>query len=151
MSEFLVANNKSIIEFHREIAKFFDENQEEYFIPHELSYEGFVKELLKNYKDYYVFIRSYGDIIAYGMLRGWTEGWTMPSLGIMVDKNNRKSWVARAMMDHLHMVAASRAARKVRLTVFKYNLPAVNLFKSYDYILTDDINPLKYLGIKKLK
>jgi len=77
-----------------------------------------------------------GRIIAYGMLRGWSEGYAIPSLGIAVLPECRRRGVARQLMHHLHEVAADRGAASVRLTVYRENRAASLLYESFGYRLT---------------
>ena len=42
-----------------------------------------------------------GPVIAYGMLRGWKEGYTTPSLGIAVDGQWRGQGIGRRLVTHL--------------------------------------------------
>lgn len=75
------------------------------------------------------------DLVAYGMLRGWAEGYEVPSLGIAVHPRHRGRGIARVFMHHLHEVAAARGARKVRLKVYRNNDPARRLYESLGYRL----------------
>ncbi len=76
-----------------------------------------------------------GRIVAYGMLRGWVEGYAVPSLGIAVGPDDRGRGVARALMRHLHGVAADRGATTIRLKVYRTNAAAVRLYESLGYDL----------------
>ncbi len=59
-----------------------------------------------------------GSIVAYGMLRGWDEGYETPSLGIAVHSEWQARGVGRRMMEHLHQVARVRGAKRIRLKVY---------------------------------
>lgn len=74
-----------------------------------------------------------GAIVAYGLLRGWSEGFAVPSLGIAVHPAHRSRGIARRLMTHLHDVAAARGAARVRLKVYRHNLPAMRLYESLGY------------------
>lgn len=76
-----------------------------------------------------------GRVVGYGMLRGWAEGFVVPSLGIAVHPDHRGRGIARRLMTHLHDVAAERGADRVRLRVYRDNLPAVRLYASLGYEL----------------
>jgi ribosomal-protein-alanine N-acetyltransferase len=76
-------------------------------------------------------------IIAYGMLRGWSEGYAIPSLGIAVHPGHRGQGVARRFMRYLHAVARFRGARELRLKVYRHNHAAAALYRSLGYQLTD--------------
>ncbi len=72
-------------------------------------------------------------IVGYGLLRGWNEGFEIPSLGIAVHPDHRGRGIARRLMDHLHAVAAHRGASQVRLKVYRHNDVALRLYESLEY------------------
>jgi len=74
-----------------------------------------------------------GPVIAYGMLRGWKEGYTTPSLGIAVDGQWRGQGIGRRLVTHLHRIAAARGARTLRLKVYRSNTAALALYRSFGY------------------
>ena len=74
---------------------------------------------------------------AYGMLRGWDEGFSVPSLGIYVAQELRGSGAARLMMEHLHVTARLSGAKRIRLKVYPDNLPAYKLYVSLGYQFPD--------------
>lgn len=71
--------------------------------------------------------------VAYGLLRGWDEGFETPSLGVVVHASCRGRGLGRAMMHHLHEIARNRGAHSVRLKVYKANAPAFDLYASLGY------------------
>lgn len=75
-------------------------------------------------------------IVGYGMLRGWAEGYSIPSLGIAVAPDRRGRGVAGTLMRHLHRVAAARGATAIRLMVYRANTPAIQLYRSLGYQLS---------------
>jgi ribosomal-protein-alanine N-acetyltransferase len=82
---------------------------------------------------YYALIVS-GEIVAYGMLRGWDEGYEVPSLGIIVAPAHRRRGYGRALMYFLHAAGRARSARKIRLRVYPQNSEAMNLYQSLGYV-----------------
>ncbi len=74
-----------------------------------------------------------GPVVGYGILRGWSEGFSVPSLGIAVHPDHRGRGIARRLMAHLHDVAASRGAERVRLKVYRHNTQALGLYESLGY------------------
>lgn len=74
-----------------------------------------------------------GTVVGYGLLRGWMEGFVVPSLGIAVHPAHRGRGIARRLMDHLHDVAARRGAERVRLKVYRHNAAALRLYASLGY------------------
>lgn len=95
--------------------------------------------------DIYRFGFERGEAVAYGMLRGWDDGYAEPSLGIAVHPGFRGQGLARIMLAHLHDLARLRGAVSVRLKVYKDNAPAVSLYSSLGYALTAH-DHLQWLG-----
>lgn len=99
--------------------------------------------------DEYHAIIEHGRIVAYGMLRGWSEGYAVPSLGIAVLPECRRRGLAQQLMDHLHHVAAARGATTVRLKVYRDNAAAIRLYESLGYRL-DAFSDAELLGQRPL-
>jgi len=97
---------------------------------------------------YYVLLIG-PDIAAYGMLRGWEEGYDAPSLGIAVDAGRRGLGLARTMMSYLHSAARLRGAPEIMLKVYRNNEAAVSLYRSLGYELTE-LNPDEWRGRYRL-
>jgi ribosomal protein S18 acetylase RimI-like enzyme len=73
-------------------------------------------------------------MIAYGMLRGWDEGYDVPSLGIVVAPAFRGQGYGRSLMHFLHAAAKARGAPAIRLKVYPENSTAVALYQSLGYV-----------------
>jgi len=121
----------------RPLAIFFDglrrSGDEHWFHPHPLIFDQAGKICRFKGKDLYYVAMDRGRVTAYGMLRGWDEGWKIPSLGIAVSSPMKGTGLARAFMMFLHASARARGAKKVRLKVFPENKPAVGLYMSLGY------------------
>lgn len=78
------------------------------------------------------------DVVAYGMLRGWSDGYAVPALGIAVDTFYRRRGLATALMLFLHHRAAERGARQVMLHVDDENSSAKRLYLSMGYRPSED-------------
>lgn len=95
-------------------------------------------ELLRRYvgKDLYRVVEtSDGALIGYGMLRGWDQGYSIPSLGIAVRPGFRGRGVATFLMTELHRLAKLAGAAKVRLRVHPDNSVAISLYASQGYVV----------------
>lgn len=80
-----------------------------------------------------------GDaVVGYGMLRGWDEGYEVPSLGIAIASDQQGLGFGRLLMLYLHSAARLRKSPRIRLKVYPDNLPAVGLYKSLGYIFTNE-------------
>jgi ribosomal-protein-alanine N-acetyltransferase len=109
---------------------------EPFFHPHPLTREtaGTICARCGKTRDEYVVAEADGEIVAYGMLRGWDEGYEVPSLGLAVQPDARGTGVGRAMMLYLHDLATARNAPSVRLKVSVDNTSAVSLYRSLGYV-----------------
>lgn len=120
-----------------------------YFNPHGFSKEDAIN--ICNYDGldvYYAAFRG-AEIIGYGILRGWAEGYQTPSLGIAIGKSARGLGLGRTMMCFLHSAAKVRGAKKIRLTVYKENAIAKKLYESLGYTFEDKYED-SLLGILEL-
>ena len=105
----------------------------EFFHPHPFTPE-YAKELSEySGKDLYFLLLNDGQAIGYGMLRGWDEGYEVPSLGIAIHPEYQGLKLSRALMEFLHCAARLRGAPEVMLKVYNDNAPAVHLYQSMGY------------------
>lgn len=121
------------------------------FFPH--STDGETISQLAHYsgKDLYYLLVEGENILGYGLLRGWDEGYQFPSLGIAIHPLARGTGLGRLLIKFLHAIALRRGANKVRLRVLKNNERAISLYRSFGYIFEDDLNQAEYLvGFKNL-
>lgn len=84
-------------------------------------------------RDIYAILIANDQPVGYGILRGWDEGYEVPSLGVAVRNEAQGQGFGRLTMIHLHAEAARRGARLVRLRVHPDNLRARRLYKSLGY------------------
>lgn len=123
-----------------------DSGEERFFHPHRFDRDTL--EALCNggpaperRDEYWVAVSPDETVAAYGMLRGWSEGYAVPSLGIAVHSAWRGRGLARRMMQHLHAVARSRGAERVRLKAYPDNHTAIRLYESLGYVFAGDAAP----------
>jgi len=135
----------------RKLHEFFIRNKEDYtlFHPHGYSITELGDILTQKKRDIYSAIFGNGDIIAYGILRGWDEGYSIPSLGIMIDKEYRQVGLFSLYMKYLHTICKIRNCDKVRLSVLKKNTKAVALYRGLGYNLVE-LNSTELVGTKTL-
>jgi ribosomal protein S18 acetylase RimI-like enzyme len=104
-----------------------------YFHPHPFTAQEAAARCSYAGADLY-YAAVYGDaLIAYGMLRGWDEGFEVPSLGIAVDSAYRGTGVGKLLMRFLHAAARLRGAAKIRLKVEPNNAAALALYRKLGY------------------
>jgi len=130
---------------------FFNKNKSAYasFKPHELNWGSLKNIVLCKSQDVYIFMCNEKEIIGYGMLRGWDEGYDVPSLGILISEPERGKGLSIVLMDKLHEIAKNKKSQKVRLTVFKNNINAIKLYEKMEYQF-EELNSDSLLGIKTL-
>jgi ribosomal protein S18 acetylase RimI-like enzyme len=83
--------------------------------------------------DIHVLGRASGEVVAFGMLRGWHEGYDVPSLGIAVRQDREGAGYGRVMMMALERLARDRGATQIRLRVHPDNLRARRLYDGLGY------------------
>lgn len=107
----------------------------QFFHPHPFTPQAVETLAGPGCRDEYVVVTAgrEGPVVAYGMLRGWEEGFEVPSLGIAVDRQWRGCGLGRRLVSQVHAIARSRAAPAIRLKVYRSNVPAVALYRSFGY------------------
>ncbi len=106
----------------------------EFFHPHPFTAEKAVELCRYEGKDLYLVAVCAGEVLAYGLLRGWDEGYAIPSLGIAVHPAARGTGLGTAFMRYLHAAAANRGAESIRLKVYPENTRAKALYEKLGYM-----------------
>lgn len=88
---------------------------------------------------YYVLVID-RQVVGYGLLRGWDEGYDIPSLGIAIDADYRGLGLGSLTMNFLHSAALLRGAKRVRLRVAADNHVAIAVYAAMGYEF-DRIDP----------
>jgi ribosomal protein S18 acetylase RimI-like enzyme len=121
------------------LAKFFEllraHGTDKYFHPHPLTASSARTIASYSGKDFYVAVLEGRNILGYGMLRGWDEGYQIPSVGIAIHPDIQGRGVGRLLMNFLHLAALRRGAKKVRLRVYRDNYPAIRMYRTMGYKL----------------
>ena len=104
-----------------------------YFRPHAMTADRAARIARLDGLDLYLLGFVAGEAVAYGMLRGWDEGFPVPSLGIGVRTTATRNGYGGAMMLALHDAARQRGSAQVRLRVHADNRPARALYRSLGY------------------
>ena len=71
-----------------------------------------------------------GRLAGYGMLRGWDEGYVIPSFGVAVGVGYRGAGVGRTLLRYAISAARRRGARSVILKVHPSNASAWHIYES---------------------
>ncbi len=104
-----------------------------HFHPH--PFDGATAKRLCRYQgnDLYCAATDGQRVYGYGMLRGWDEGYEVPSLGIAIRPGEQGKGLGGLMMAFLHAAARHQGARRIRLKVYPDNTVAVGLYRSLGY------------------
>lgn len=109
---------------------------EAFFHPHPLTREYVGHLSVYKGEDLYFVQFFENKLTGYGMLRGWDEGYTIPSLGIAIHPRYRGQGLAAHFMRYLHGQARNRGVHTIRLTVEKSNTCAIQLYEILGYRLS---------------
>ena len=122
-----------------------------FFAPHP-SGESFIRGLCDTQKrDMYYLLVVGRDVAGYGLLRGWDEGFEVPSLGIAIHPSVRGRGLGELLLHFLHVAALARGAVRVRLRVRAANSVAIGLYIKVGYVFDRGESPDGYLtGFKRL-
>lgn len=104
-----------------------------WFRPHDLGAVGARKVANHVGEDVYLIGFLETVPVAYGMLRGWDEGYRIPALGVAVRDGYRDQGLGRQMMHALHRAVRARGGDRVRLRVAEGNARAIHLYESLGY------------------
>lgn len=89
-------------------------------------------------------------VIAYMMLRGWDEGYSVPSFGVCNYPALRDVGLGQALLAHAVAECRAVGAKKLRLTVFKNNERAVHVYHKFGFVFQDK-NEQELVGILDLE
>ncbi len=128
-----------------------ESGDEVFFSPHPADEDSIRRIASYNGRDLYYLLVEGGKVLGYGMLRGWDEGYQIPSLGLAIHSSARGHGLGKMLMDFLHLLAFRRGASRVRLRVRANNEKAISLYKSLEYAFEEDTNQADFLvGFKNI-
>ncbi len=120
------------------------------FAPHPFSAEEAGRICDHKGRDlYFAVIMDGKEMIGYGILRGWDEGYEVPSIGLCVLKEFQGFGVGRLLLDFLETVSRLEGSSKTMLKVKKDNLAAKSLYESRRYVFKE-YNEEFLIGYKEL-
>lgn len=90
---------------------------------------------LKASADVHLLGRIEGRAVSFGMLRGWQEGFEVPSLGLAVRSGEEGRGYGRSMMAALEGLARDRGVSQIRLRVHPDHARARRLYEHCGYTL----------------
>jgi GNAT superfamily N-acetyltransferase len=120
------------------------------FYPHPLTSEEARKLCRCSGPDQYFVATVNCRILGYGMLRGWDEGYAIPSLGLAVHPDARGQGLSGFLMRGLIQEARNRRAPQLRLTADASRLRLINFFVRHGFVFSP-FKPGRLLGMLDLQ
>ncbi len=105
-----------------------------FFRPHPFMPEEVRRIANHTGRDVYAMLMDGDRPVAYGLLRGWDEGYEVASLGVAVRIDAQRRGFGRLMMSHLHDHVRAQGVGRVRLRVHPANQGARRLYESFGYV-----------------
>jgi len=122
-----------------------------FFSPHIVDRDTINRLANSDTKDFYYLLVEDENVLGYGLLRGWDEGYAIPSLGMAIHPSVRGVGFGRLLMNFLHVVALHKGAKNMRLRVLKSNKKAIGLYTSLGYKFEEDKLDAEFLvGFKDI-
>ena len=122
-----------------------------FFSPHPTDADSIRHIAAHDGKDLYYLLIEQGEVLGYGMLRGWDEDYQIPSLGLAIHPSARGQGLGKMLMELLHVLVYRRGAVRVRLRVRADNEKALKLYKSLGYAFEEDATQPGFLvGFKNI-
>lgn len=119
------------------------------FHPHPLDAQTATEICRRQGKDFYGVLSAASEFVGYGMLRGFDEGYVIPSLGMAIHPAFRGRGLGASLMRQLHKTAIEMGATTIRLKVYPDNSAAIKLYQSFGYKFIDEENG-QWIGLRRL-
>jgi ribosomal protein S18 acetylase RimI-like enzyme len=103
------------------------------FDPFELTAEAARRIALEPRRDEYFVARGPDGLVAMSMLRGFDEGFEVPSFGVFVDHRHHGEGIGRRLTTWTVEEARRRGHPAVRLSVYASNVGALGLYRSLGF------------------
>ncbi|MFZ5919810.1 MAG: GNAT family N-acetyltransferase [Chloroflexota bacterium] len=81
---------------------------------------------------YFVAILNH-QIVGLSMLRGWDEGFSIPSFGVMVDHRIHGKGIGKHLLEYTLDEACKLKCHRVRLSVYASNTVAIRLYEAMGF------------------
>ena len=117
-----------------------------YFHPHNFDQETAHRIVTYRGQDLYYLMTMDEIALGYGLLRGWDEGYAIPSLGIAIHPSFRSQGLSKLFMSFLHVAARLKGAKKIRIKVYPQNITALKLYKQLGYEFSTKLEKNQLVG-----
>jgi ribosomal protein S18 acetylase RimI-like enzyme len=98
---------------------------------------------------YFAILMDRKEMVGYGMLRGWDEGYEVPAIGLCILKKYQGIGLGKLLLNFLETVSRLAGSSKTMLKVKKDNVAAKGLYESQQYVFKE-YNEEFLIGFKKL-
>ena len=103
------------------------------FCPFSLSAETAASLLAPGSKDLFFLLEHDGNPVGFGMLRGFDEGYEIPSFGMFIDTDCQGKGFGFELVKRICDFASDSGISSVRLSVFEENHRAIHLYKKFGF------------------
>jgi ribosomal-protein-alanine N-acetyltransferase len=131
--EIRIAGSDVLESLERFFRRIVEADVDKLFHPHPFTREQAARIACYDGKDMYYVLTLEHEIVGYGMLRGWDEGFDVPSLGLAIAPSYQGKGFGSLLMHFLHMAARCRGAKTIRLKVHQQNERALAMYSSLGY------------------
>ena len=111
-----------------------DKDYTQYFIPFAFDSETILKILSNVIKDQYYGIFTENNLVGFYMLRGFDEGYEIPSYGVWVAKDFSSKGISKLTLQHAISFCKINNIKKIILKVHPDNVIAKNIYESFGFI-----------------
>ena len=137
-----------------DLALFFEENNRseitQHFHPFPLTSQSAHDIACKSHQDRYYIAMHNGCIVGLCMLRGWDEGFSVPSFGVFVDFRHHGLGFGKRLTGFAIDTARSLNCSAIRLSVYASNKRAKYLYEAFGFMEIDQ-EPVIVAGVPDIK
>lgn len=107
-----------------------------YFIPFEIKYDNLKSILEKVDKDLFIGIFVNKNIAGFFMLRGFDEGYEIPSYGVWISSEYSNKGLAKLTLQYSLSLCQLAGVKRIMLKFHPENIIAMKMYKNYGFIET---------------
>jgi len=119
------------------------------FHPHPFTAEEADRVCDASRRDLYFAAWDGDEVVGYSMLRGWEEGYEVPSFGVCVHPQRRGTGLGGELTRHAVEHCRALGVQTMRLTVFKENRRAAQLYRNLGFELRE-LDEERFVGLLSL-
>ncbi len=105
----------------------------QYFIPFSFDLETISEVLSKAIKDQIYGIYVEDNLVGFYMLRGFDEGYSVPSYGVWISKKYSNKGLSTFTLQHAISFCKLNSIRKIMLKVHPDNITAKHIYEKYGF------------------